>query len=130
MQLSGQFSLIYVCQRQCPLQLPQSCSKISWAPDPYVQQTDSHPLQVLGHTQPLVPAVWKILLKLLHSNLFAAKASLISAFACCEPDTWRPKGLVEQGPAALQPYLHQLLGHGEARKQGRYGRQSQAHFTA
>ena len=76
-------------------------------------------VQVLGHTQPLLPAVWKALLKLLHSSLFAAKAGLISAFAGCEADTWRPKGVVEQGATALQPYLHQLLGQGEAGKKGR-----------
>ena len=77
-------------------------------------------MQVLGYTQPLVPAVWKTLLKLINNNLFAAKATLIGAIASCEPDTWHPKGLLQQGADALQPFLPQLMGHTEGTKKGRY----------
>jgi len=67
-------------------------------------------MQVVCHTQPLVPSLWKTLLKLLNSNMFPGKATLIAAMARCDGDTWQPKGLVQGGLQALQPYLSSLIG--------------------
>lgn len=75
--------------------------------------------QVVCYTKPLVPGLWKTLLKLLSSNLFPAKATLIAAMARCEGDTWQPKGLVQGGPSALQPYLGQLIGQPLSAKSNR-----------
>ncbi|KAL0026027.1 hypothetical protein WJX79_002284 [Trebouxia sp. C0005] len=77
-----------------------------------VQQAGAYALsKVVCHTQPLVPSLWKTLLKLLNSNTFPGKSTLISAMARCDGDTWQPRGLVQGGPQALQPHLSLLVGH-------------------
>ncbi|DBB10596.1 TPA: hypothetical protein ACH3X3_007109 [Trebouxia sp. C0006] len=76
-----------------------------------VQQAGAYALsKVVCHTQPLVPSLWKTLLKLLNSNMFPGKASLIAAMARCDGDTWQPRGLVQGGLPALQPHLGLLIG--------------------
>ena len=42
--------------------------------------------------------------------MFPGKAPLIAAMARCDGDTWQPKGLVQGGLQALQPYLRSLIG--------------------
>ena len=76
-------------------------------------------LQVVCHTQPLVPSLWKTLLKLLNSNMFLGKASLIAAMARCDGDTWQPRGLVQGGLPALQPHLGLLIGQPHTAKTNR-----------
>ncbi|KAL3152399.1 hypothetical protein ABBQ32_001452 [Trebouxia sp. C0010 RCD-2024] len=71
-------------------------------------ETASNP--IVCFTKPLAPALWKTLLRLLNSNMFPAKAALIIALARCEADTWQPRGLVQEGLSALQPYLHSIIG--------------------
>lgn len=81
-------------------------------------------MQMVGFMQPMAPTVWKTLLKLINSSLFAAKATLISAIASCEPDTWQPKGVAQLQADAIQPYVPQLLGQVEAGQKGRCARDS------
>lgn len=76
-------------------------------------------MQILRFTQPLAPKVWKTLLKLLNSQLFSAKATLIAAIARCEGDTWQPTGLVQHGQQALQPYISPIIGQPQS---GRHSR--------
>ena len=73
-------------------------------------------LQVVCYTQPLVPSLWKTLLKLLNNSMFAAKPALISVVARCEGDAWQPRGLVQGGSVAVQPYLSALIGQASAHK--------------
>ena len=75
--------------------------------------------KVVGYTQPLIPMLWKTLLKLLNSNLFSAKAALLAAIARCEGDTWQPSGLVQGGQQDLQPYINTLVGQLSSSKQHR-----------
>ncbi len=76
-------------------------------------------MQVVCHTQPLVPSLWKTLLKLLNSNTFPGKATLIAAMARCDGDTWQPRGLVQGGLQALQPHLSLLIGQPHTAKANR-----------
>ena len=71
-------------------------------------------VQVVCHSHPLAPSLWKTLLKLLNSNMFPANAALIAAIAHCEGDTWQPKGAVQAGQQALQPHLSLLIGSSQA----------------
>lgn len=73
-------------------------------------------LQIVCFTQPLEPSLWKTLLKLLNNSMFPAKAALIAALARCEADTWQPRGLVQGGLSALQPYLHSVIGQPQSSK--------------
>ena len=73
----------------------------------------------MGYTQPLIPMVWKALLKQLNSNLFSAKAALLAAIANCEGNTWQPTGLVQGGPQAVQPYIGSLVGQPQSAKHSR-----------
>lgn len=56
------------------------------------------------------------MLKVLNNSMFAAKAALIAALARCEADTWQPRGLVQGGPSALQPYLNSVIGQQQSSK--------------
>ena len=76
-------------------------------------------LQVVCYTQPLAPTLWKTLLKLLNNTMFAAKPALIAALARCEGNAWRPQGLVQGGPSALQPYLNNVIGQQQSSKSHR-----------
>lgn len=82
------------------------------------EQGNAH-LQVVCYTQPLAPALWKTLLKLLNNSMFTAKAALIAALARCEADTWQARGLVQGGPSALQPYLNSVIGQQQSSKSHR-----------
>ncbi|DBA81597.1 TPA: hypothetical protein ACH3X1_007364 [Trebouxia sp. C0004] len=87
-----------------------------------VQQAGAYALsKVVCHTQPLVPSLWKTLLKLLNSNMFPGKATLIGAMARCDGDTWQPRGLVQGGLQALQPHLSLLIGQLQTAKSNSSG---------